>query len=467
MWTFGQQFGTQAIGFIVSVVLTRLLDPAEFGLIGMISIFIGIGTSLINSGLTQSLIRTINPDQEDYSTVFFFNLAGSILIYFIIFFLAPLIADFFDQSILINIVRIYCLTFIINAFSEVQLTRLTKEMDFKLQMTIAIPSLIVSGFVGIFLAIHEYGVWSLVWMAVCQSILNTLQLWFRTGWFPNLSFNMRKFKYHFKFGYKLTLSGLLDTTFNNLYQLIIGRFFVPAQVGFYTRADSLKQLPVSNISVALNKISYPLFASIQEDNFKLRRGYKQIMEMVVFVIAPLLVLMGVLATPLFRLLFTEKWLPAVPYFQILCLSGILYPLHSYNLNILNVKGRSDLFLKLEVIKKSLIAIIIIVSLRYGVIGLIWGQLVTSFLAFFINSYYSGKFINYSSWQQISDILPLILIAFIAGIIVYLVVLYLISYCTDLDKLIIGGVVGAGIYITLTAIFKKETFLDFKKVILRK
>jgi O-antigen/teichoic acid export membrane protein len=433
----------------------------------MISIFIGIGTSLINSGLTQSLIRTINPDQEDYSTVFFFNLAGSILIYFIIFFLAPLIADFFDQSILINIVRIYCLTFIINAFSEVQLTRLTKEMDFKLQMTIAIPSLIVSGFVGIFLAIHEYGVWSLVWMAVCQSILNTLQLWFRTGWFPNLSFNMRKFKYHFKFGYKLTLSGLLDTTFNNLYQLIIGRFFVPAQVGFYTRADSLKQLPVSNISVALNKISYPLFASIQEDNFKLRRGYKQIMEMVVFVIAPLLVLMGVLATPLFRLLFTEKWLPAVPYFQILCLSGILYPLHSYNLNILNVKGRSDLFLKLEVIKKSLIAIIIIVSLRYGVIGLIWGQLVTSFLAFFINSYYSGKFINYSSWQQISDILPLILIAFIAGIIVYLVVLYLISYCTDLDKLIIGGVVGAGIYITLTAIFKKETFLDFKKVILRK
>ena len=335
-WTFAQQFGTQSLSFIISVILASILLPAEFGLIGMISIFVAVGTSLMNSGLTQSLIRTVNPDQEDYSTVFYFNLVGSIIIYWIIFLIAPLVASFFSQPVLINVIRVYCLTFIISAFSEVQLTRLTKEMNFKLQMTIAIPSLVASGILGVLLAFKGFGVWSLVWMGVFQSFLNSLQLWVRTGWWPSRAFSKKKFKKHFRFGYKLTLSGLLDTTFNNIYQIVIGRYFNPSQVGFYTRADSLKQLPVSNLSVALNKISYPLFSSIQNDNIRLRRGYKEIMQMIIYLISPLLTIMAVLAEPLFRLLFTEKWLPAVPYFQILCLTGILYPLHSYNLNILNV-----------------------------------------------------------------------------------------------------------------------------------
>jgi len=466
MWTFGQQFGIQAISFLVSIVLARVLLPKEFGLIGMISVFIGIGTSLVNSGLTQSLIRTIDPDQEDYSTVFFFNLIGSIIIYWVLFFVAPLIAAFFSQPILIEIIRIYCLTFIINAFSEVQLTRLTKEMNFKLQMTIAIPSLIGSGLLGMFLAYKGYGVWSLVWMGVLQTFLNTVQLWFRTGWMPSFVFNMAKFRYHLKFGYKLTLSGLLDTIFTNIYQIIIGRFFLPAQVGFYTRADSLKQLPVSNISVALNKISYPLFASIQNDNVRLKKGYKQIMQMVIFVVAPILVIMGVLAEPLFRFLFTDKWLPAVPYFQILCLTGILYPLHSYNLNILNVKGRSDLFLKLEVVKKILVAIVILVSINFGILGLIWGQVVTSVLAFFINTHYSGKFLNYNAWQQIRDIIPLIGLALVAGFFVWWLNYGLSSY-SDILRLTISSFVGLLIYLGLSLFFKIESVDQFKKIILRK
>ena len=466
LWTFAQQFGTQAIGFLISIVLARLLLPKEFGLIGMISVFMGIGTSLVNSGLTQSLIRTLNPVQEDYSTVFFFNLIGSIIIYWILFFTAPLVAAFFSQSILTAIIRIYCLTFIINAFSEVQLTRLTKEMNFKLQMTIAIPSLIGSGLLGMFLAYKGYGVWSLVWMGISQSLLSTVQLWFRTRWVPSFVFNWTKFRYHLKFGYKLTISGLLDTVFTNIYQIIIGRFFVPAEVGFYTRADSLKQLPVTNMSAALNKVAYPLFAIIQNDTGRLKNGYKQIMQMVIFVVAPVLVIMGVLAEPLFRFLFTEKWLPAVPYFQILCLTGILYPLHSYNLNILNVKGRSDLFLKLEVVKKILVVVVILVSINFGILGLIWGQVIASVLAFFINTHYSGRFINYNAWQQIKDILPLIMLAFAAGFFVWWLDYRLNNY-SDILRLIIGGFAGLVIYIGFSLLFKIESLKEFKRIILRK
>jgi O-antigen/teichoic acid export membrane protein len=466
MWTFGQQFGTQVISFIVSIVLARILLPKEFGLIGMISVFVGIGTSLINSGLTQSLIRTIDPDQEDYSTVFYFNLAGSIIIYLILFLAAPFIATFFSQPILKPIVRIYCLTFIINAFSEVQLTRLTKEMNFKLQMIVAIPSLIFSGILGICLAYFGFKVWSLVWMGVSQAFLNTIQLWFMTGWKPSFTFSMKKFKLHLHFGYKLTLSGLLDTIFNNIYQVIIGRFFVPAEVGFYTRADSLKQLPVSNISIALNKISYPLFASIQNDDLRLKKGYKQIMQMVIFIVAPTLIILGVLAEPLFRLLFTDKWLPAVPYFQILCITGILYPLHSYNLNILNVKGRSDLFLKLEVVKKSLIIGIIVVSINFGIMGLIWGQVVTSVLAFFINTHFSGKFLNYSAWQQIKDFLPFIALAVISGLLVWWLNFSLNSY-SDLIRLILGGLTGSFTYLGLSRLFKINCLFELKNILLRK
>jgi len=465
-WTFAQQFGTQSLSFIISVILARILLPAEFGLIGMISIFVAVGTSLMNSGLTQSLIRTVNPDQEDYSTVFYFNLVGSIIIYWIIFLIAPLVASFFSQPVLINVIRVYCLTFIISAFSEVQLTRLTKEMNFKLQMTIAIPSLVASGILGVLLAFKGFGVWSLVWMGVFQSFLNSLQLWVRTGWWPSRAFSKKKFKKHFRFGYKLTLSGLLDTTFNNIYQIVIGRYFNPSQVGFYTRADSLKQLPVSNLSVALNKISYPLFSSIQNDNIRLRRGYKEIMQMIIYLISPLLTIMAVLAEPLFRLLFTEKWLPAVPYFQILCLTGILYPLHSYNLNILNVKGRSDLFLKLEILKKVVIGIAIIISIKFGIIGLIWGQVITSVLAFFINTHYSGKFIDYRAWDQIKDIAPFILLAILVGMIVYFFD-FQISKFPDLVRLALGSLIGVVIYGGLSILFKIKSFQELIYILRRK
>ncbi|MDD4728556.1 MAG: lipopolysaccharide biosynthesis protein [Dysgonamonadaceae bacterium] len=465
LWTFVQQFNSQGIGFIISVILARLLLPAEFGIIGMISIFITIGTVLIDSGLATSLIRTPDADQEDFSTVFYFNIIGSIVAYIILYFTAPLIAKFFNQPILVNLTRVFGISFIINALTIVHYTRLTQKMDFKTQTIIYIPSIIGGGILGILLAYLGYGVWSLVWMRMFQTFLSTIQLWIITKWKPSLSFNMNKFKYHFNFSYKLLLSGLIDAVFSNIYTLVIGRMFAPAQLGYYTRANTVIKLPVDNISGSLNKVTFPLFSTIKNDNERLKKVYKKILKMVIFFIAPILILMGVLATPMFRFVFTEKWLPAVPYFQILCVHGIIYPFHSYNLNVLNVKGRSDLFLKLEVIKKTLLVITVALSIPFGIFGLLWGIVISSSITLFINAYYSGKFINYSGLEQIKDVLPALFISVIAGSITWGVDQVLIGFeMNDFIRISVGGLTGVISYGTMAYLFKFQSLHDLKDII---
>jgi O-antigen/teichoic acid export membrane protein len=467
-WSFLQLFSTQVIGFIVSIILARLLRPSEFGLIAMLGIFISIGTTLINSGLTQSLIRSENIDEEDFSTVFIFNLIGSLFIYGFIFVTAPVIATFYKQELLTSIIRVYSVTFIINAFSAIQTTRLNKKLDFKTQMKVSIPSLIIGSTVGIAMALNNYGVWSLVWSAVIQSLMATIQMWYWTKWKPVWAFNWKKFNYHFHYGVKLMFSGILDTVFRNAYSVIIGKFFAPAQVGFYNRADSLQMLPAGTISSIITKVSFPLFASIQNDDERLKSIFKRIMQMVIFLVTPTLVLMGVLAEPLFRFLFTEKWLPAVPYFQILCANGVLYPIHGYNLQILNVKGRSDLFLKLEIIKKILVVVVILISFQFGIFGLLYGSVTTSLICFFINAYYSGKFINYTAWQQTKDLLPIILLSLLIGLIVYYFDGLLLNIsANDFVRLLAGSVIGIILYSIAAFLFKMNSLFELIIIIKRK
>ncbi|WP_027377491.1 lipopolysaccharide biosynthesis protein [Kaistella palustris] len=467
-WSSMQLFGTQGIGFIVTTILARILLPSEFGLIAMLGVFIGLGTALINSGLTQSLIRTQNLDEEDYSTVFFFNLLGSFIIYGIIFFVAPFIAEFYNQNLLTLIIRVYCVTFIINAFSAIQITRLTKTMDFKTQTKVTVPSIIVGGIAGIIMAYNGYGVWSLVWSGIIQSLAATIQLWYWTKWRPLLAFNLKKFRYHFHYGVKLMFSGVIDIVFTNAYTLIIGKFFMPAQVGFYNRADSLQMLPVGSISSIITKVSFPMFSAIQYDDVRLKNVYKRIMQMVIFLVAPALILMAVLAEPLFRLLFTEKWLPAVPYFQILCCNGILYPIHSYNLQILNVKGRSDLFLKLEIIKKIVAVLVIVISLNFGIYGLLYGSVITSVLAFFINTHYSGKFLDYTAWEQFKDLVPTIILSLSVGAIIYFFDQVLVNnFFYDFSRLIFGGLFGVLLFLATSYLFKISSLIELIHIIKRK
>ena len=433
----------------------------------MISVVMAVANALLDGGTTNSLIRDPDCEESDYSTVFFFHLTLSLLMVGLIYFLAPLIAEFYEQPILVEVTRVYSITIIINALSIVQFARLTKIMDFKTQTIIAIPSAVIGGIVGITMALSGYGVWSLVWSSIVTATFNSVQLWIYSKWTPELSFNYGKFKIHFNYGYKLTLSELLDRIFNNIFLIVIGKYFSPAQVGFYTRAETMKQLPVTNLSNALNRVTFPLFVTIQNDEVRLKRVYKKLMQMVVFVITPVLIILAILAEPTFRFLFTEKWLPAVPYFQILCITGILYPLHSYNLTILNVKGRSDLFLKLEVFKKLLIIITLIITIPLGIMAMLYGQIVISIIAFFINAHYTGKFINYSALQQLKDVFPIVLLSVIVGLFIYAIDNYGLDNNLDLIRIMVGGVVGFSIYIFAAYKLKFESYQELSKLILKK
>ncbi len=463
-WTFAHQFGHNIIGFFVSLILARILLPEEFGLIGMISILIGLGRVLVHSGMTQSLIRTEDVDEEDFSAVFFLNLAVSLVVYFLAYFTAPLVAEFFNQPILVSIIRIYCLSYILTAFSAVQFARLTKNLKFKVQTLIELPANMVGGGVGIYMAYTGYGVYSLVWSQIVIYFVSTVLVWFYSGWTPKWVINIEKLKLHFNFGYKLALSDSLEIIFNNSYILIIGKFFSPSQVGFYTRAETMKQLPVTNISRALNKVTYPLFSTIQNDNIRLKRVNKQLMQVVTFTIAPILIFLAVLAEPAFRFLFTEKWLPAVPYFQILCITGILRPIQTYNLNILNIKGRSDLYLKLKIYEKIIIIVSLIIGFQYGIYGILFSQVVVSVIVFFLHAYYTDKFIDFSPWEQLKTIIPIITLASICGGLVFLLDTWLEPEF-DIVRILSGGIFGAIIYVLISWLLKMKSFIHFRSLTL--
>lgn len=469
IWNFGQQFSLQIITFLVSLVLARLLTPADFGVMGMLTLLIAIGTTLTETGLTSSLIRTQEPDEDDYSTIFIINVGVSVILYLLLFSSAPLIAQFLKTNSLINVIRVFSISLVIRSFVAVHTTILTKSMDFKLQSVIQIPSLIVGGLLGIYLAYRGFGIWSLVWMNIVQSALFAIQHWLRMEWRPSMDFNKEKFKVHFLFGYKITLSGLLETVFQNIYSIIIGRYFSPAQLGFYLRAYSLRQLPVQNIAEALNKVSYPFFSEIQNDNIKLKEAYKKLITQMVFWLTPCLLVLFVLAEPIIRLLFTEKWLPSVPYLKILLIAGITYPLHSFNLNILKVKGRSDLFLKLEVIKKLFTGVGIALTIPFGLYALLYFQLANSIISYFINSYYSGELINYSIKEQAEDILPALSLSLLLALLFFVLnsSIPFIRNLNDLQIILLGSSSYILVYLGISQLTKSPAFTDFKTLILRK
>ena len=466
IWTFSQQFGTQLITFAVSVILARLLLPSDFGTIAMFTVVMSIASALVDGGMSSSLIRSAEVDDRDLSTVFWFNLGVAVVMYSIIFVSAPWIASFYKVEILTPVIRVYSLSIIIGSLTAVQGTRFTKAMDFKTLFKIQLPSLIIGAVAAVVMAFSGLGIWTLVFYPLIQSVVGGIQLWFYSKWKPLLIFDQAKFKEHFGFGYKMTLSGLLDTVFRNIYTILIGKYFSNAQLGYYNRADNLKQLPVANLSTALNKVTFPLFAKLKDNDVKLKEVYQKLMKLVIFVIAPVLFLMMVVAEPMIRFLLTDKWLPAVPYLQVLALSGILFPIHSYNLNILNVKGRSDLFLKLEFWKKGLQILTLLISVPFGVIGIVWGQVIFSVLAFFINTHYTGKMLKYGSMNQILDLMPIISLSGSIALIIYFSDHFYFHNWVDLPRLLVLSGLYAAIYLGTVWIFKFKE-INYLKDLLKK
>ena len=451
-WTFTDTFVLRGLSFIASVILARLLGPTEFGLIGMISIFIAIGNSLVDSGLSASIIRTKDANNEDFSTVFYLNLLMSFLVYALLFVTAPLIADFFNQEILVLIVRVYCINFIISAFSSIQMAILNRGMKFKKIMQCKIPGTILGVIVGVGMGYMGFGVWSMVWMFLTTQIVSSLMLWLNSTWKPGLVFSREKLKYHYSFGYKLMLSGLIDTFYKNVYKLIIGKFFSVQSLGYYERAHSFNSQPVTMLTSIISKVSYPLLSKIQDQKERIAIVYRQLIQFSFFIIAPMMLGAAAMAKPLFLLILGEQWLPAVPFFQILCFSGIFYPIHSFNINVLKVYGRSDLFLKLELIKKALITISILIGFQFGIYGLVWSSVFTSFVGLLINTHYSSREIHYTTWEQVKDLsTTLVKAGFMAGFML-LFVLEMADYSLYL-QLLISGIFGLVFYVLLNWMLK--------------
>lgn len=464
IWSFLIQGATLAINFAVTVILARLLMPEEFGLIGMIAIFMAISKALLDGGFVSSLIRTKDTDNVDYSTVFFVNLLSSFLLYGILYFAAPFIAQFYEKDILINLIRALGLSLIFNALSLVQSTKLNKALQFKTQFKLQIPSLIISAVVSIWMAYNGYGVWSLVAKDLTFAFVANIQLWWYAKWIPSFVFDKYKFKYHFNFGYKLSLTQIINTSFDNLYNVVIGKYFSAAQLGYFTRARSLEQLPTGFFYNAFNRVFYPLLATINDDDEQLKRVYSQLMRVVVFVVTPILVYLGIVAEPFFRWLLTDKWLPAVPYFQLLLVSGIFIPIHQYNLNICNLKGRSDMVLKLSMLENFLLLLGAFSAIWFGIYGLLYSLIFINILITFVNSYFSGSLINYGLKLQIQNLFSTFILNLIVGIIVFSTQLLFINKFPDILNLFFSGLLFLLLYLLTAYFLKMKALFDIKQFI---
>jgi teichuronic acid exporter len=461
-WSFIENLANQLILFIFGIILARILQPNEFGLTGILSIFISVASVFVYSGFGEALIRKDKIISRDYSTVFFFNLCVSLFFYLFLFSLARGIAGFFNEPQLLKISRVFWLVLIIDAFGLVPRTILTKNIDFKSLAKVSLISSITSGIIGVILAIKGYGVWSLVIRTILQSSIRTLMLWVYCNWRLSFTFSTASFKEMFGFSYKIMISSFINQMYLNLNQFIIGRFYSSAQLGFYNRANQFQSIAGSQLDNTTQRVTYPVLSEIQNDQERLKRTYKKLIKGTMFISFATLIGMSAVASQLILTLVGEKWVPSIIYLRLLCFAGMLYPLHSLNLNILNVKGRSDLFLKLEIIKKTLAIPAIIIGIFIGIKEMIFVMIINSIIAYFINSYYSGRLINYPVKEQLADILPVLLLTSLMGLVVFEIgdVLRLKA---DYE-LIIQITLGVLLISFFAWIFKFESFLELKNIV---
>lgn len=420
VWSFGDLIGNQGIQFLIQIILARLLLPEHFGLIGMILIFIALSNSLVDSGFTQALIRERHANQTDYSTVFYFNLVVSFLIYLILFLAAPAISRFFGEPQLVALVRVLSIGIVINAFAVIPKAMFAKEVNFKTQAKINLSSSILSGLFAVGLALAGYGVWSLVLRQLSMNAIQSLLFTVTKKWVPSLVFSTSSFKRLFGFGWKLLVSGMIDTFYTNVYFLIIGKQYSAAQLGYYTNASRFSEIVSQNLAATILRVTYPVLSSIQDEHERLKQSYKNITRLAAFLIFPVMVGMAAIGEPLVLLVFGEKWLPMVPYFQLLSIAGMLYPILALDLSILQVKGRSDLYLYLEIINKLSLTILLflVVWLELGVIGLIGAAILNTYFEFFVNSHVSKREVAYPAMEKLGDLLPVYLLSFGMGAVVW-------------------------------------------------
>lgn len=455
-WSFAENLSQQGIQFVIGVLIARVLSPSDYGMVGMLAIFTAISQTLINSGFSTAIVRKTDRTQTDLSTAFWFNMAVGLALYFILFLSGPLIARFYNEPLLSDLIKVTALTLILNSLCIVQQALFTIKMDFKTQAKISVTASLVTGITGVAMAYNGFGVWSIVWPGVAGGAVRCVMLWVSSKWRPDKVFSKRSFRELFSFGSKLLVSGLIDTLYNNIYPIIIGKKFSATDLGYYSRADGYSQLPATTITGVLQRVTFPMLCEIQDDMARLENVYRRLLRLSAFVVFPAMTGLAAIAEPLIRFMITDKWLMCVPYLQILCFSLMWYPIHAINLNLLQVKGRSDLFLKLEIIKKMIGVLTIIIAVPFGIIWMCIGRVITSILCLAVNTYYTGKLIHVGFIKQMGDLLPILLLSLFNGAIVLGITYFIDNMAL---QVVIGLVTGIVVYIA-TAYLLKFKELDF-------
>ena len=459
-WSSVERFSNQGMSFLFSVILARMLDPSDFGIIAMITIFFAVAQSFVDSGFSNALVRKTNRREEDLSTCFYFNIGVGIIAYIVLFLIAPLVASFYNQPILSPIIRITGLGVVLNSLCVVQQALFTIKIDFKSQAKVTLSATIISGIVGVVLAYQGYGVWALVWQGVVLSLVRMGLLWLMSKWHPTTGFSKSSFNYLFGYGSKLLASGLLDTIYNNIYPIVIGKFYTPAQLGNYSRALSFAQLPSSNITSILQRVTFPVLSTIQDDIPRLQANYRRLLKLSAFIIFPLMMGLAAVAFPMIRLILTPKWEGCSLYLQIICFALMWYPIHAINLNLLQVKGRSDLFLHLEIIKKIVGVCIMCITIPLGITAMCIGMVASSLISLFINTYYTGKLINIGCLKQMRDLTPIFINSLIMGGIVYFSIQISDNDILQLSLSIIVGVLS---YIGGASMITRSELKEFRNL----
>ncbi|RUL55171.1 lipopolysaccharide biosynthesis protein [Lysinibacillus antri] len=454
IWKLLERIGVQGIQFLVTILLARLILPEEFGLFVLVSIFIILANVFIQSGFNIALIQKKNADELDFSSVFFLNIFVASICYIIFYLTSPYIATFFEQPQATTILRILSITLFFGAINSIQNAIIARNMQFKKLFISSISAVVISGIVGLAMAYAKLGIWALVAQQLTQQLVVTVNLLITVNWRPKFLFSFNRIKSLFSFGWKLLVSALIDTLNNNIRNLIIGKMFSPASLAFYNRGEQFPSIIISNINSSIQSVLFPVLATEQDDRKRVKEIVRRSIVTSSFIIFPMMIGLGIVAEPVVQILLTDTWLPAVPFLQIFCAVYALWPIQTTNLQAINAIGRSDIFLRIEVIKKIIGLLVLVISIPFGIYGIALGIVCNGIIATFINSYPNIKLLNYSLFEQLRDVLPSFFISVIMGIVVFSIQFLNLM---PLILLLIQILVGIVVYICLAILFKLECF----------
>lgn len=463
IWSSIGKFGTLGMSFISNLVLARILMPSDFGYIGMLHIFIAISQVFINGGFGSALIQKKNVSHIDYSTVFYYNLLLSLIFYVLLYLAAPYIADFYKMHLLKDILRVQSIILIVNSFSLVQSIQLQKNLRFKALSVRNIIAALIGAVVAIIMALLGYGVWSLVFSNLIAAITSVILLWRMSSWRPTLEFSFNSLKNMFSFGGLMLLSSLVETAYTNIQGLIIGKVFTAKDLGYYTQARKLEDVPTNALSSIVNQVSFPVFSQLQDNLNSLRAGVQRNITSISFLNFPLMVLFIVIARPLIILLYTQRWEESIPYFQILCVGAMLYVINTVNTNVIRSLGKGALYFWVQLIKRLSGIISIVISVQYGIETMLWTIVILNYIFFIINGIVTGKIINYGFIAQLKDIYGVFILSITVGVVTYYGV-SLFHIDNYLLTLIIHTLIYSLLYISLSYVFKIEGFFTYKEVV---